>query len=604
MGQQFSIQSGKSSQTMHDTNTLISTSLSSNEDLENDADKAVVEVESEDESDFDSEELEWVDITSRFLLDACEKKDWEIFEKFLSDKSISKRKKKLVLDEEEECRVLALRRGAPSAVIKYLVELEGAEVISRCSWLHLALMCSDTSFEVVKLLVDIGGKDLVNMQSNHPEHRKRTALHIHLGLSAAHSKPVELNRKIIELLVRTGGVESLEIEDEDGYRIVDCCLEDERKIIIDCLNSSFEENFCCVQRQVRSLQSVEVTPKQIEDWIWEADYDELENFLDDEKVSRKAKQRCLNYRDSDRNRVAFFEFCLFHGPVDIAERIIDLTGTDFLMTTDNNGDTCLHLACTDDNDDDLEQHEFIDFLISKGGTALLCTTNDYGETALHNLLSCNRVNFDSITLMVDVGGKDLLHETDSDGYTVLHIASIKEEPNTDVLLYLIAEGGSDLCEIEDRCGKKAEDYWSPELKQYIDLNTKTAPTLLALSNDLQCPICFEIMNDVHMIPQCCHRFCKKCITDAFQHHSKCPVCRVEYMIGEVRKDPLLCKFAIFAQEKENDLKKANEKNEKNVSLLVEKEDELTNAKKELATLKRKYNEMTTYFVDEILPFAK
>ena len=76
------------------------------------------------------------------------------------------------------------------------------------------------------------------------------------------------------------------------------------------------------------------------------------------------------------------------------------------------------------------------------------------------------------------------------------------------------------------------------------------------------------------------------------------------MIGEVRKDPLLCKFAIFAQEKENDLKKANEKNEKNVSLLVEKEDELTNAKKELATLKRKYNEMTTYFVDEILPFAK
>ena len=81
-------QGDESLQTILYADTLISTSLStSNEDLENDADAAIeVEVESEDESDFDSEESEWVDITSRFLLDACESKDWEIFEKFLSDK--------------------------------------------------------------------------------------------------------------------------------------------------------------------------------------------------------------------------------------------------------------------------------------------------------------------------------------------------------------------------------------------------------------------------------------------------------------------------------------------------------------------------------------
>ncbi|GFH46428.1 predicted protein [Chaetoceros tenuissimus] len=115
MGQQFSSQSDKSSQTIHDTDTLISTSLSSNQDLGNDANTAAVKVESEDEMDLDSEELEWVDITSRFLLEACESKDWEIFEKFLSDESISKRKKKIVLEEEEECRNLALRWGAPLA---------------------------------------------------------------------------------------------------------------------------------------------------------------------------------------------------------------------------------------------------------------------------------------------------------------------------------------------------------------------------------------------------------------------------------------------------------------------------------------------------------
>ena len=99
-----------------------------------------------------------------------------------------------------------------------------------------------------------------------------------------------------------------------------------------------------------------------------------------------------------------------------------------------------------------------------------------------------------------------------------------------------------------------------------------------MSDDLQCPICFEIMNDVHIISRCCHRFCKKCITDAFNRNGKnCPVCRAEYAIGEVRKDPLLCKFVIPSQEGKK--------------LLVEKDAELKTAMEELATLKRKYNEM-------------
>jgi hypothetical protein len=41
---------------------------------------------------------------------------------------------------------------------------------------------------------------------------------------------------------------------------------------------------------VRALQSVKVTPKQFEDWIWNADFQELESFLDNEEVSRETKQ--------------------------------------------------------------------------------------------------------------------------------------------------------------------------------------------------------------------------------------------------------------------------------------------------------------------------
>lgn len=81
--------------------------------------------------DSDSEEMEWVQETSKFLLEACESKNWEIFQMFLSDKSITKRKKILVLDENEECRDLALRWGAPWTVIKYLINIEGPDAISK-----------------------------------------------------------------------------------------------------------------------------------------------------------------------------------------------------------------------------------------------------------------------------------------------------------------------------------------------------------------------------------------------------------------------------------------------------------------------------------------
>lgn len=560
----------ESSQTIHDADILISTT--SNEQLE----MMLIS---------DSKEMEWVEETREAMCEACKNQDWPTFEKFLSDESISKRKKKFVL--EAECRYLALYWGAPVSIIKHLVEIEGTNMISKgpCTWLHTAMMCNETTFEVVKLLVDIGGKNIVNMQSNDPEHRKRTALHIFLGLGGPDSKPVELDRKIIELLVRTGGVELLELEDEDGYRIVDYCLEKERKIIIDCLHSSYEARFFSVQKHVRELQSGKVSPKQIEYWIWNIwkndNFENLESYLDNEEVSRETKQRCFEHRDSDLNRVAFCVFSMLHGPVKIAERIIDLMGTDFLMTTDKHGDTCLHEACAncDDDDDVKYQHKLVELLLDEGGIALLSATNNVDETALHNLLSCDKMNFDSITMMVDIGDKDFLLKKDMYGRTVLHRASRNKEPNKDIILYLLSKGGSDLREIKDCNGEKAEDYWPQDLKQYIDRHTKT-PDLPPLSDDLQCPICFEIMDDVHIIPQCCHRFCKNCITDAFNRNSKnCPVCRAEYSIGEVRRDPLLCKFAILAQEKR--------------TLLAEKDAELIKSKEELATLKRKYHKILT-----------
>ncbi|GFH44508.1 hypothetical protein CTEN210_00982 [Chaetoceros tenuissimus] len=45
------------------------------------------------------------------------------------------------------------------------------------------------------------------------------------------------------------------------------------------------------------------------------------------------------------------------------------------------------------------------------------------------------------------------------------------------------------------------------------------------AHDTSCPICFEMFNDPHIVPECCHRFCKRCIEEALEYRRECPICR-------------------------------------------------------------------------------
>ncbi|GFH58532.1 hypothetical protein CTEN210_15008 [Chaetoceros tenuissimus] len=44
-------------------------------------------------------------------------------------------------------------------------------------------------------------------------------------------------------------------------------------------------------------------------------------------------------------------------------------------------------------------------------------------------------------------------------------------------------------------------------------------------DETHCPICFEIFDDPHIIPECCHGFCKSCIEKSLGHRKECPLCR-------------------------------------------------------------------------------
>ncbi|GFH47123.1 hypothetical protein CTEN210_03598 [Chaetoceros tenuissimus] len=43
--------------------------------------------------------------------------------------------------------------------------------------------------------------------------------------------------------------------------------------------------------------------------------------------------------------------------------------------------------------------------------------------------------------------------------------------------------------------------------------------------EISCPICLEMFNDPHIVPECCHRFCKGCIEEALEYRKECPICR-------------------------------------------------------------------------------
>ncbi|GFH43563.1 hypothetical protein CTEN210_00036 [Chaetoceros tenuissimus] len=564
-----------------------------------------------EENEDTSRELESKEIKElvRTIRIACFDKEWKQIEKILSDESISKEEKRIVFqdDDSDNCRH-ALVHGAPFHIVKSIIDLMDPDSPkflsfgdSAPSWLHLALLWTKdpaddyygkVPFDVIELLVSSGGRKLVNMQSKRKIHRKRTSLQLYLEQEEGNCP------KIITLLLKVGGLELSEIEDEDGYSTRDFSNEPQRKIIIDYLKTLQE----CprVQKQIEAFQAVDVTPTEFYYWVKNEEFDRVRSYLNDEKVSTDAKMKCINVQTALDCR-PFHLICNYHGPIDIAEKMVDIVGKDLLFLKDEDGKNSFHVACDhmlyayeDDDyipeDVDCEVHcEFVAFLLKRGGWKLLLETNNEGETALYNMMTCKLTNLECVKLVVKAGGDELLAFQDMPffddvgGNTILHYASDREDPDREVIKYLVSVGGTRLVEIKDNDGRRAEDYWSNELKEYIVFTTKTSPEL---SDDLQCPICYDTLFHVHLISQCCHRFCKKCITQSYNKiGNACPVCRAKFSMRNVKKDPLLGKLALAIREEKcarDELQAQLSESQKENNMLRE---QLQNA------LKRKHHEL-------------
>ncbi|GFH46346.1 hypothetical protein CTEN210_02820 [Chaetoceros tenuissimus] len=375
-----------------------------------------------------------------------------------------------------------------------------------------------------------------------------TALHVAVGSFA--------KQEIIELLLRVGGLELFDITDGGGFRVLDYCDAPEREVIVNSLVSIEKNSKLCERDLVASLEqrkrfsSSAITPREVENWIHQGQLDLFRDHFNNTNVSKAEKIRCLNYRDVLNGRNLLHTYSSYCYPVDIGSCVVNLMDEDYLFYPDDEGNTCLHLACTP-NIDQRKQLKIAKFLIDNAGTDLIHVVNGHNETALHKLISsyCLGVmNLDLIKMMIESGDDDLLLVQNSTQCSVLHYISMYAL-GEELLVYLVSKGGRKLRELTDHNGKKAEDYWTDDVKEYINLSTNTLPSL---SDDIQCPICFDTMFDVTIITRRCHRFCGKCISESYHRSgNNCPVCRMEFSVQDLKKDPLLSSFANAIQEEKD-----------------------------------------------------
>ena len=490
------------------------------------------------------------------VFSACCQRQWDVLEQFLSDEDISIDDKKKII-HFRYCGFLevVIGKGAPLTIIKALVDIEGVDMAiptisdkDTCSWLHAAVMHKGTPLEVIQFYVDIGGKELVLMQSDY--HYRRTAMHIAVGINGT--------QEIIELFLKVGGLELLDITDNGGFQVIDYCGKAEKEVIVNCLRSMEMNSNPSVHQYLERFESSRITPKEMENWIYKGQLEHLRDYLSDDKISKREKIKCLKYKESSLGR-NLLHLCCFHCcPVDITRFILDLMDGNYPFYLDDLGNTCLHLACSKHTDVDTKRrYEVVLFLIDHIGSCLLHQVNNVGETVLFKLITYNsteNIDLDLVKMMINIGGKDLVLVQDNMQCSVLHHISIGllvgEELDKELFVYLVSKGGSKLRKLTDEYGKKAEDYWTDDLKDYIQLSTRELPSL---SDDIQCPICFDAMTDVLMITRCFHRFCRKCITKSYLLNGhNCPICRIEFSIEELRHDPLLTRFAnVEKREKES-----------------------------------------------------
>jgi len=114
------------------------------------------------------------------LFSLCTHKEWPQPRKYLSSDAAKQEKKSNIMyrgDYGRTCLQQACCRGAPDDIIKTMIDIGGKELVMKIdnderTALHSACM-NGASYDIIKMLIEVGGRDLVLAEDDDGD----TALH-------------------------------------------------------------------------------------------------------------------------------------------------------------------------------------------------------------------------------------------------------------------------------------------------------------------------------------------------------------------------------------------------------------------------------------------
>jgi hypothetical protein len=173
------------------------------------------------------------------LFHLCAAKEWSEVRKYLSSDAAEEEKKSNIMycGDYRTCLHLACYHDTPDDIVKAILDIGGKELVMKVDvddWTALHYACySGASYNIIKMLIEVGGKDLVMAKEKNGSNQ--TALHNLCWSIKKHTKAAEKINLILQvgdanLLLSTkdnDGKTPLEIAtDKDAFNIIKKLLKE------------------------------------------------------------------------------------------------------------------------------------------------------------------------------------------------------------------------------------------------------------------------------------------------------------------------------------------------------------------------------------------
>jgi hypothetical protein len=199
--------------------------------------------------------------------------------------------------------------------------------------------------------------------------------------------------------------------------------------------------------QHRSGSSVYILHK----WVTNRDWKAARAYLNSADQNHKRLQASVSYKNDD-GETSLHIACRKRAPYDIVKAIIDIGGTDVVMTADTYGGSLpLHHACHFNASVDV-----IKLLVYVGGSESLNHKDAIGNLPLHWALSKN-VSSEIIKLLIDIGGQKTIASVNKIGWNSLHAATFFSSSRYMVVKLLIDTGGPSIVKHVNKKGETPLD---------------------------------------------------------------------------------------------------------------------------------------------------